>query len=306
VLACAAPAVVAAGADCTPIAAFARCPEGEGCAEARCRPATPPTLIDAAAAVDPAAAVFGLAVEARDAEADVVAARVVLLDAHGDALLAQALRIDLAIRADAQGLLGRGGGVLPEALARPGDVASAEIRAVDATGGESAPLRVPVRRPEPAFEGGGCDPLEAFDRCPEGLACVHVDGDPLARAFCAAPTPECPEAWAVATVDAAAAPPWQAEAPPGDPLTTPGQCGGSAPGHAVVFVAPSAGRYRVRLLDAPPEAVVVGRRLCALTTPRFEVGCGADWTVPLSAGASLALLVASPEAVTLEITPEAP
>jgi hypothetical protein len=305
---CAAPDVLAEGALCTAVAAFARCDDDLGCDRTEvCRPASAPRLLDAAAAVDPGQGVFAVAVEGQDAEADLLAARVALLDGHGAPLLDRALRIALQVRGDGAGLLGRGGGVLPEAVADPAAIAAAQIWLLDETGLASDMQVVPVRRPQAAVAGGVCDPFEAFDHCPAELACVHIDGDPTARAFCAAPAAACPEAWAALSLAPEGAAPWRLDAEAqGAPRTTAGHCGGAAPNTPVTFVAPASDRYTVRLLDAGPDAVVFGRSHCALTAPRFERGCGTEWSVALRAGDPLTLWVAADGPFSLEISPEAP
>ncbi len=283
-------AEVALGAPCDGLRLHDLCAEGLACRDPMetglftCETVTPPTLASAAAWFDSVGGRIAVEFVGVDAEQDVEAPAITVLDGDG---------VDIPLLAT--GEIGEAIGEFepfeygPEGAFRATwlyeltddaglalEVGSVRVRVVDAEGLYSESVEamlVPTTRDVP--DGGPCDPFGARATCAVGSICdVPDEGEPL----CATPILPCPEAWGALPLEEGVSVDGETV---GAETHGEGTCGGGAGDRVYVFTADEGGRYLATVESEDPDAdtVLYARSACGYTgpaQPALELDCNDD------------------------------
>ena len=283
-------AEVALGAPCDGLRLHDLCAEGLACRDPMetglftCETVTPPTLTSATAWFDSLGGRIAVEFVGADAEQDVEAPAITVLDADG---------VDIPLLAT--GEIGEAIGEFepfeysPEGAFRATwlyelqddaglalDVGAVRVRVVDAEGLYSESVEaslVPTTRDVP--DGGSCDPFGARATCAVGSICdVPDEGEPV----CATPVLACPEDWGALPLELGVAVEGETA---GAESHGEGTCGGGAGDRVFVFTAVEAGRYLATVESEDPDAdtVLYARSACGysgLAQPALELDCNDD------------------------------
>ncbi|MFN3197241.1 MAG: hypothetical protein ACE366_02315 [Bradymonadia bacterium] len=287
--------VVANGEPCDSAGGFSACGEGDFCLDRTedgeenfvCSVATAPTITMGQGYGNDTTGAFGATFEGIDGEGDVVAARVVLLNANGSPILIDGqqgpvpaeFETGVQVVAGEEGAYQAAFGVFLGDAVNLADVGAIEVTAIDIAGLESEATELAVIATPEVESGGACDEAGALGICPEGELCgVPAEGELLGA--CGVPVVECPEAFGeIGDLNAAMTGEgvWSVmgDSTEAANIGGAGTCGGGGPQVIYAFTAPAAGDYLVEI-DGEGDTLLFARQFCGYSAEVAELACNDD------------------------------
>lgn len=286
---------VAAGETCDPAerdnvcAGETLCLVAAGSETGVCGSPAAPVLEAVEATLNAATNGLGLRLAGTDANGDVRAVRVILIDGDGEQIpytvdgQSPAVGQDTAL----EGMLGSAsssGGAFTATFSKVLPASSVaglvrvRVEVVDSQALHSGQVFAPVQPAPVVAPGEACDLGSGLSACPGDEVC-HA-ADPAAGPTCGEPAVECPEGWGVVDlVGASRDGRFVVEGDTtGSEAATRGTCGGGSGFDVYRFVAPEAGTWHLRteVFGRRADTVLYTRSHCRYEDPRLELGCNDD------------------------------